>query len=123
VRQRDSGRLRSRHGGELPLGWLVSVAPDGAAIAVGSSSTASGGTVRDRLRIATRRAGRPFTPIGAYDAEAVRDQRPALAIHRGRYLVAFEAKPSIGSTRLGLLQALTTPSAGCTTCRTPRPTP
>ena len=87
----------------VPLGWLVSVAPDGAAVAVGSSSSVSG----DKLRIATRRAGRPFTAVGAYAAQGAGDQRPALAIHDGHYVVAFPAKPTIGSSGLGLLQAIT----------------
>ncbi len=91
----------------VALGWRVSVAADGAAIAVGSRSAVVGNRVVDRLVVATRAAGGPFSARRGYSAEGVGDQQPAMAIDRGRYLVAFAAEPTVGSSSPGRLQAVT----------------
>jgi hypothetical protein len=85
------------------LDWVVAVAPDGAAVAADASYNGE----RGRLRIATRGAGRPFSAIRTYRTGEVGDQQPALAVRDARYVVAFAARPTAGSTELGLLEAVT----------------
>jgi hypothetical protein len=82
-----------------PLDWVSAESPDGAAVAVDADYDRE----RGRVRIATRAAGRRFSAPRSYRAGEVGDQVPALAVDRGRYLVAFAARPTIGSTELGLL--------------------
>jgi hypothetical protein len=97
------GGLDPAGAASTPVHWVVAVEPDGAAVAVDAAYNGE----RGRVRIATRAAGRPFSAARAYPARDVGDQQPALAVDHGGFLAAFAARPTIGSTELGLLQAVT----------------
>ncbi|HEY6886689.1 MAG TPA: hypothetical protein VI300_02880 [Solirubrobacter sp.] len=66
------------------LDWSVAIAPDGGAVALGGRFRAAG----DRLQIATRAPGQPFTPARSYRSDGLEDP-PPMAVEGGRYLLAF----------------------------------
>jgi hypothetical protein len=97
------GGLDSASATATPVRWRVDVEPSGAAVAVGSASSVRG----DRMVLATRAAGRPFSAARSYRADGVGDWEPEAAVHDGRYIVAFTARLMISPGRLGRLQAVT----------------
>jgi len=82
-----------------PLGWSAAVTPDGGAAATGLRFAASG----NRVLIATRTPGKPFTRARSYRVDGLEEAAP-VAVDRRRFLVVLGA---LYFSRLGRMQAVT----------------